>query len=659
MNTSFDKREEVIPIISLKCKKVLILGTTGAGKTTLLRQLIGTDPDTEKFPSTSASRTTIHDIEIYSTDSKEYEAIVTFLSKKETKNYIEDCVSNAIIQYIKTNDEEKMMNYFLFHENMKFRLGYIIGKQVKKTNIEEINKLDFEFEEDINDNKEDEGINNSFVSSDEIQTRLIELQRELKHIAIQVYERISKTISVNPKNAAKDDNILFFEQQDKAIKQDSEVDLFIEKVLEIISQTFKTIDKGEIIYNEEDHWLSFWKFKTEKRSIFIEIINKFSSNNANDFGKLLTPLVSGIRIKGRFLPNYHKQDEFKEFVFFDGEGLGHNVETSVRLSGSITNKFSYIDAILLVDNAEQPMQASSIAVLKDSTAAGVQKKLVLAFTHFDQVKGDNFSNTQDKIDHITFTINNVLNEIGKERGKFAQRSLEETVRKNLVFLSGIQTRKLGQEAALELRKLVQKLSEKEFNIDEFDNPPITFSSTFLEKSIEKSIKEFRDTWNDYFGFSYQPKFTKVHWATLKAFTKRIAYWNEQEYGNLKPIEDLKYNLNTSIGEHFLENAIKDAHLYNEETIDDTLSKIKGYLRTQFSNYFKTILIDTKIEYWEDAYSQTGAGSSQRRADIIQQIYNLATLNPNTDIPLMKPNIFVEKVKTIVRESIERNNCNLI
>ena len=654
MNTSFDKREEIIPIIDLKCKKVLILGTTGAGKTTLLRQLIGTDPDTEKFPSTSTSRTTIHDIEIYSTDTKEYEVIITFLSKNETKNYIEDCVSNAIIQYIKTNDEEKMMNYFLFHENMKFRLGYIIGKQLRKTNFEEINKLDFEYEDETNDNKETNEINNSFVSSDEIQTRLNELQKELKHISIQVYDRISETISINPKTAAKEDNILFFEQQDKAIKQDLEVDSFIEKVLEIISQTFNTV-----INNDDDNWLDFWHFKTEKRNLFIETINKFSSNNANDFGRLLTPLVSGIRLKGRFLPNYHKQEEFKEFVFFDGEGLGHNVETSVRLSGSITDKFSYIDAILLVDNAEQPMQASSIAVLKDSTAAGVQKKLVLAFTHFDQVKGDNFANAQDKIDHITFTINNVLNEIGKERGKLAQRSLEETVRNNLVFLSGIQSKKLGKEAALELRKLIQKLSEKEFNIDEFDNPPITFSNTFLENSILKAIKEFRDTWNDYLGFSYQPKYSKVHWAALKAFTKRIAYWNEQEYGNLKPIEDLKYNMNTYIGEHFLENAIKDSHLYNDDIIEDKISKIKNILRIKFSIYFKTILIDTKSENWEDAYSQIGAGSSQRRSNIIQQIFNLATLNPNSDIPLMKPNIFVEKVKTIVRESIESNNCNLI
>ena len=33
-------------------RRVLFLGTTGAGKTTLVRQLIGTDPNKERFPST-------------------------------------------------------------------------------------------------------------------------------------------------------------------------------------------------------------------------------------------------------------------------------------------------------------------------------------------------------------------------------------------------------------------------------------------------------------------------------------------------------------------------------------------------------------------------------------------------------------------------------
>lgn len=45
-------------------RTVLMLGTTGAGKTTLVRQLLGTDPETERFPSTSTAKTTVADTEL-------------------------------------------------------------------------------------------------------------------------------------------------------------------------------------------------------------------------------------------------------------------------------------------------------------------------------------------------------------------------------------------------------------------------------------------------------------------------------------------------------------------------------------------------------------------------------------------------------------------
>src|SRR2546425_9904031 len=37
-------------------RQVLLLGSTGGGKTTVVRQLIGSDPGRERFPSTSTAR---------------------------------------------------------------------------------------------------------------------------------------------------------------------------------------------------------------------------------------------------------------------------------------------------------------------------------------------------------------------------------------------------------------------------------------------------------------------------------------------------------------------------------------------------------------------------------------------------------------------------
>ncbi len=59
--------------------RVMLVGSTGAGKTTLLRQLIGSHPGRDRFPSTSTAKTTIADIEIVTADAP-FKAAITFMS---------------------------------------------------------------------------------------------------------------------------------------------------------------------------------------------------------------------------------------------------------------------------------------------------------------------------------------------------------------------------------------------------------------------------------------------------------------------------------------------------------------------------------------------------------------------------------------------------
>jgi hypothetical protein len=62
----FQVRNSIIPLPARDGLHVraLLLGTFGSGKTTLVRQLLGTDPKTERFPSTSSGKTTIADTEL-------------------------------------------------------------------------------------------------------------------------------------------------------------------------------------------------------------------------------------------------------------------------------------------------------------------------------------------------------------------------------------------------------------------------------------------------------------------------------------------------------------------------------------------------------------------------------------------------------------------
>jgi len=92
-------RDELLPLPSRAdgYARVALLGVPGAGKTTLVRQLIGTNPETERFPSTSVNRTTTFPTEVVLRDGS-YEAAVTFMSEHETRFEIEESLSAALVE---------------------------------------------------------------------------------------------------------------------------------------------------------------------------------------------------------------------------------------------------------------------------------------------------------------------------------------------------------------------------------------------------------------------------------------------------------------------------------------------------------------------------------------------------------------------------------
>src|SRR5207245_5701701 len=106
---------------------------------------------------------------------------------------------------------------------------------------------------------------------------------------------------------------------------------------------------------ERRDWPLLWQFETTDRAEFMKTVNRFSSNYAPNFGRLLTPLVQGMRVRGPFAPDWAENGECK-LVLMDGEGLGHTPDSTASISTNITQRLRDLDAVILVDNAEQPMQ---------------------------------------------------------------------------------------------------------------------------------------------------------------------------------------------------------------------------------------------------------------------------------------------------------------
>ena len=104
-----------------------LVGTTGAGKTTVVRQLLGTDPISERFPSTSASRTTTCNLEfIVGGDS--FQAAVSFISREQTRSYIAECVAAAVSAHLENRRSLDVTRCFMESSDQRFRLSYILGR---------------------------------------------------------------------------------------------------------------------------------------------------------------------------------------------------------------------------------------------------------------------------------------------------------------------------------------------------------------------------------------------------------------------------------------------------------------------------------------------------------------------------------------------------
>ncbi|MGH7080541.1 MAG: hypothetical protein ACREFU_20880 [Acetobacteraceae bacterium] len=90
--SSWDIRNEGLPLPGADdgYARVMMVGTTGAGKTSLVRVVIGSHPERDRFPSTSASRTTISDIEVITSDEPVFRTVVTFFNEWAVHTYVHE-----------------------------------------------------------------------------------------------------------------------------------------------------------------------------------------------------------------------------------------------------------------------------------------------------------------------------------------------------------------------------------------------------------------------------------------------------------------------------------------------------------------------------------------------------------------------------------------
>jgi hypothetical protein len=639
-------REAIITLPTSKdsdYRSALLLGTTGAGKTTLLRQVIGTDPETERFPSTSTAKTTVHETEVVLAPGP-YKAVATFFPIDEVREHLNECISEAVLSAYRVDGDGEMLRKLLMHVNQRFRFNYVLGNGPQASVSEN------DEEEDAAD-LIDESAADSAIDLDATNALLAKTLSALRVIAARHGDKLKAELGAIDEKDQRVVDELFEEELDRRLREDDEFHRISDELMDKIELRFSLLSDGTVRRSKQG-WPQSWSWETDDREAFIKAVTRFSSNHAPRFGRLLTPLVNGVRVSGAFLPEWNSGQQPK-LVLLDGEGLGHTPKSVAAISTSLTRRIETTDAIVLVDNATIPMQAAPVAAMKEMITSGSARKLLLVFTHFDAVKGDNLPNAAAKEQHVLASAENVLASIGEELGPFAERALRWRLKEACFFVGGIDehldtTKKTHKRTIGQLQALLAAID----SIVEKPAPVLAkpvYDRMNLVLAVKDAAESFHDAWWPRLGLAHKPGVGKEHWKRIWALSRRLSTPGfGDEYDNLKPVADLRKQLQDRLYV-LLQSPLRWAPA---EPIDDAH---KQQVFDGLANALSAKILDLatrrvraeRMPEWQSAFNQSGRGSSYARASIIgERIYERAAPIPDVT-PSPDRNSFLHEVAAVV------------
>lgn len=655
-------REQGIPLPATNpegYRRLLLLGTTGAGKTTLLRQLIGTDPIRERFPSTSTAKTTTHDTEIVIAEGP-WRAVVTFAPAEEVREYLCECISAAVLAAARDASDSTILQRLLHHVNQRFRFSYVLGSGTLRGAVDED---DDEAEEGPNDD-------DAPLTPEEFgHVDLEETNRVLAHAIDQVRElagTLGKRLreDLQPQQG-EDERVIeeiFEEELDNLLRDEEGFHEIADAVMEEIEKRFDLLSAGEVRKTKQGwplSWSGTWQI--EERSQFLKAISRFSSNYAPLFGRLLTPMVNGVRVAGPFSPIWLEGAPPK-LILLDGEGLGHTPKSSSAISTSVSRRMESADAVVLVDNATQPMQAAPLTAMREIIATGNARKLILAFTHFDEVKGDNLRSRPDRIQHVLASAENVLAMFGEELGPFAERALRKRMEEARFFLAGID--KTLTEATGAQRRTIEELHHLLEAVDRVvERPKPTKARPVYDRmnlvlAVRGAADAFQEGWKPRLGLAYSSGASKEHWTRVKALTRRMATGMADEYDTLRPVADLRKELVERIYV-FIQNPLRwEGSDPTDDECQHVYDNFADNLARRALSLASARLRTEHVAEWQSAFDKSGKGSTFTRARIIaNDIYFPAAPIPDV-IPSPDRNQFLHEVVAEVEAAAQEIGAEL-
>lgn len=590
--------------------KVGLLGVPGAGKTTLLRQLIGTHPKREAFPSTSLNRTTTFPTELVLHPGR-FEAVVTFMSEHETRFEVEECVSAAIADAVE-GEVPLVARTFLEKSDMRFRLKYMLGdldeltdevdpyadESAEETTPEGDETLRVPPEErQRNAGKVLEYVNRMFAIADKCKASV-----EAEHGALAQMLPPDRTAALD-----------LIEEQADASEEFLEL---VSDILDELRAKFEAVNVGRFDKTTTG-WPRAWLMKAmpEERGSFVVALRFFSGIGDRSWGRLLTPLVNGMRVQGPFQPRWATNEP--RLVLMDTEGLGHKANSTADIPEQTAMLLHEVDVILMVDSAKSGLTNYAAGKALEGIAnSGLTKKLAMVFTHMDMASEAGLKG-QRLHDQVFSGVRNMVdNQLSKSLTAESARFLLERLQAH-TFYVGRLDKVDAKGAEPELNRLLAHIMAEQ--------PPVVrpvsvpqYNPAFLLMVIQEAARDFRQQWHGLLGIAHDSENKQRPWQTIKALSRRYAEgWGENF--ELRPTANLRTKLEMAVSQ-FLEGPTGWSGDPTPEEKREAIEWLKTAVTKQLPALARRRLREQPQLAWHQAWIPRGAGSTITRRIRIEGIF---------------------------------------
>lgn len=614
--------------------RVMLLGTTGAGKTTVIRQLIGTEPDEISFPAISASRTTTCHTE-YVFSEGGWRGVVTFNTQAQTIKLIEECVWEAFRRAVLDENEKTIAKALLSHPEQRFRLSYFLG-QYRTTN--RVNTKEVVQSEDI-----------PYPDQEE-------LQADLDYIISEVRSLAEEARAQCPPEGDDVDEVIDL-LYDVWVREDTErFNDLVQHILALIKKRFDVINHGSL-FRDTRGWPEYWYHESEDKAQILKSMRWFAGNEGRRFGQLLAPVVNGVRLQGPFKPSWWENDSSPRMVLIDGEGIGHDSNITTSIPMEVTARFKETDAIILVDNATQPMLNIPKVILRETISRGQLDKLMVVYTRFDQVQGSNMVDDEDRIDYvlgIQIGAIEAMQEAYNLNSSMIRQLRDHLSKFTFFFPNANELLCPPDELVTEIDRLIDSLERKSvkelIHSPNGDNSFPEYDFGRLVLVISETEELFMQKWLGLIGLRAS-QFPKQHWMRIKALSNRLANWPKTaEYNDLKPADDLASYFMQRINEF-----LYAPKAWSTSIPDEQKTKIVQRLSSLVSDevdelIYKRMKIDNHAQ-WIAAYNLRGVGSTVKRVSELRSIFEKVIPQPRISYDTVSGDL-LDEIKEIIVKAVE-------